>query len=95
MIAADVFNQQNNCPVQFMGFNQNASVFPARLAITANVPLIIALPIYSNNKIRFITGPRFNFNSKESNYVYITQKIVAFVDQEIKKHPEIWPSYVY
>jgi hypothetical protein len=94
VIAADVFNDAGNCPVNFLGKNQNASLLPARLAALAAVPLIVAIPTLHNGTVHFINGPQFDVTLNKNNSCTTIQDIISFLDAEIRKSPSIWPSYV-
>jgi hypothetical protein len=95
ILSADVFNNLNNCPVQFLGNHLNASLLPVRLARVAEVPLIVAIPTLRNGTINFIPGPQFDLKMIELNSCSIIQSIISFLETEIKKSPSIWPSFIY
>lgn len=94
ILAADVFNNLKDCPVQFLGEHHNASLFPVRLARLAEVPLVVAIPSLRNGSVTFVPGPRVDLKKTELNSCTIIQNIISFLDNEIKKSPSIWPSYV-
>ena len=94
IIAADIFDNLNNCPVKFLGNSFNASVLPARLARLTNVPLIVAIPVLYNGSIHFIPGPQVEFNLLAGDTNSIIQNVISFLEKEIIKDPAIWPSYV-
>jgi hypothetical protein len=95
ILSADVFNNLNNCPVQFLGKQLNASFFPVRLARVAHAPLIVAIPTLCNGTISFIIGPQFDNKMIELNSSSIIQSIISFLEKEISKCPSICPEYVY
>lgn len=95
VLVADVFNNLNNCPVQFLGNYRNVSLLPVRLARAAEVPLIVAIPTLRNGTINFIQGPQFDTKMTELNSCSIIQNIISFLEIEINKNPSIWPSNVY
>lgn len=94
VITADAFNNLNNCPVQFLGRDLNASLLPARLARIAEVSLIAAIPAFRNGAIRIDSGPQFDFKMKDLDSCSVMQNLISFFDSEIKKDPCTWPSFV-
>jgi lauroyl/myristoyl acyltransferase len=53
VIALDGFNQSSKCRVNFQGNACNASMFPLRLSRLGQVPLIMAIPIFTNGTVHF------------------------------------------
>jgi lauroyl/myristoyl acyltransferase len=94
IIAADIFNNLENCPVTFNGNSCNASLFPVRLARIAKVPLVVAIPAYRDGIINIDPRWQFDFKPPRSDGRTVMQKIIAFLDGEIKKDPCIWSLYV-
>lgn len=94
IITADTFNNLTDCPVQFLGEISNASLFPARLAGMANVPLIVAIPFLYKGNIHFISGPSFDFRRTKPNFSAVTKNILHFLEHQILKDPSICPFYV-
>lgn len=93
IIMANVFNELDDCPVKFLGKQQNVSIFPARLAMAGSVPIIAAIPVLRGRRIDFIEGPRYKPLLKGQESQRAIREIITFIDNEIKKHPSIWPSY--
>ena len=94
VIASDTFNGLNNCPVTFLGNSHNISVFPARLAKIAKVPLITVIPVLRNGSIYFYGGPQFDLKKMNVDSCELMQKINSFIENEIKSNPCIWSSFV-
>ena len=94
IIAADHFNNLENCPVIFNGNSCNASLFPVRLARIANVPLVVAIPAFHNGIIDIDPHWQFDFKPHRSDARSVMQKIISFLDGEIKKDPCIWSLFV-
>jgi lauroyl/myristoyl acyltransferase len=94
IITCDNFNDQVNCPVKFFGNWNNASMFPARLAKLANVPLITAIPIFRNGTINIECGPRFYLNNETSDPTTVTQDMISFLEAAITNAPDIWSPFV-
>ncbi len=94
VIAIDCFNKLENCQVDFLGSKANASTLPVRLSRIANVPLIMAIPVFDNDAIRFITGPKVKASFNSLNSGYTIQQLIIYLDNEIKKDPSIWPEFV-
>jgi hypothetical protein len=94
ILAADVFNSLNNCPVNFLGNKYNASIVHIRLAILAKVPLIVVVPKLKKTSLDFILGPQLRFSNLKSGYYKATRHILSFFEKEIEKDPTIWSSYV-
>jgi lauroyl/myristoyl acyltransferase len=80
--------------VEFLGKSRNVSLFPARLAKAAHVPLITAITELDNGKINFTYGPQFNPGGSTIDSCELMQKIISFIESEIKSNPSIWPSFV-
>lgn len=94
VFAADVFNNQSNCRVKFMGTLQNASIAPIRIARLAGVPLITALPVLKNGMVHVESGQTYNQPIDSNNHADVMQNIIQYFDKEINKNPSIWPEYV-
>lgn len=94
IITADTFNNLTDCPVKFLGETCNASLFPARLASLAKVPLIVAIPVLYQGAIHFISGPSFDFRRTKPNYSFTTKNILHFLEKQILNNPSIYPFYV-
>lgn len=90
VIACDIFNNLNNCPVNFLGKHHNVSLLPARLARIAGVPLITAVPVLKKGHINFDGGPQFNPSNLDADPGDAMQKIVSFLETEIKNNPSVW-----
>jgi lauroyl/myristoyl acyltransferase len=95
VIACDMFNSLNNCPVDFFGKHHNVSLLPARLARIAGVPLITAVPVLRNGIIKIDEGPQFDLNSLKADSGDVMQKIVLFLETEIKNNPGVWHAAYY
>lgn len=95
VIACDMFNNLNNCPVDFFGKHYNVSLLPARLARIAGVPLITAVPVLRNGTIKIDEGPQFDLNSLKADQGNAMQKIVLFLETEIKNNPGVWHAAYY
>ena len=91
---ADVFNNLYNCPVKFLGNDQNASLFTGRLAILTRVPIITVVPKLSGTMIEFTAGPKFPTDDLKSESTIITPQIISFFEKEIESNPAIWSYYV-
>jgi len=94
VIAIDCFNKLKNCPVDFLGSKANVSTLPVRLSEIGNVPLIMAIPIFNNDAIKFITGPQIKAGLNSLHSGYAIQQLIVYLDNEIKKDPSIWPEFV-
>ena len=94
VFAADVFNNQSDCRVKFMGALQNASIAPIRIARLAGVPLITALPVLKNGMVHVESAQTYNQPIDSNNYADVMQNIIQYFDQEVSKNPSIWPEYV-
>ena len=94
IIAADIFNNLKNCPVNFNGISHNASLFPVRLARIAEVPLVVAIPTLRNGVINIDPQRQFDFKPLRFDASMVMQKIISFLDSEIKKDPCIWSLFV-
>ena len=90
----DVFNNLSNCPITFMGRNQNISVFAERLASLASVPILVNIPRLTAKGFDFIAGPQFLTFGKSPKEAKLTKQIVSFIEQEIIKDPSIWSKFV-
>lgn len=97
IFACDVFNEATDCPVNFMGSSKNASLVPARLALLAHVPLLTALIKYKNGQICIEGGHSF-YPGLDLNHCHdancVTQQVLHYFDEEIRRQPGIWPGYV-
>lgn len=91
---ADVFNDLNNCPVEFLGNHYNSSLFAERLATLAKVPIFMIIPKLSNKSIDFISGPIFSTHGLKPKNAVITRQIISFFEMEIEQSPAIWSYYV-
>lgn len=47
-MTGDNFNKFNSYPGKFLGTNVNGGLLPARIARIAQVPLIVAIPVFKN-----------------------------------------------
>ena len=94
VFAADVFNNQSDCRVKFMGALQNASIAPIRIARLAGVPLITALPVLKNGMVHVESGQTYNQPIDSNNHADVMQNIIQYFDKEVSKNPSIWPEYV-
>jgi len=90
----DIFNNLNNCPINFMGSQQNISLFVERLANLANVPILVNIPRLSNRSFDFIYGPNFLSNGITPKEGILTRRIISFLETEIRTNPAIWAKYV-
>lgn len=95
VIACDMFNNLNNCPVNFFGKQHNVSLLPARLARIAGVPLITAIPALRNGTIKIDGGPQFGLNSLKADQGNVMQEIVLFLEAEIKNNPGVLHAAYY
>ncbi|MFC0773208.1 LpxL/LpxP family acyltransferase [Terrimonas alba] len=91
IIAGDIFNKLDNCPVKFFENNCNASLFPVRLARIANVPLVTAVPALRNGAVHIDYGPQFDNSLQQMDDHHIMQHLISFFEEEIKKEPGICP----
>jgi len=71
------------------------STLPARLAAIAGVPLITAIPRLRNGMIHIDSGPRFGVNKPDSDPGDVMQRLVSFLESEIRTDPGIWPGAYY
>lgn len=92
IIAADVFNRLKDCPVKFFDHDQNASLFPIRLARIAKVPVIAAVPVLRNGLVEIDYGPQFEHNLAQPDEQHVMQQFISFFEDEIKKEPGIYPA---
>lgn len=95
ILTFDNFNKLNNCPVKFLGSRCNVSMFPARLARIAGVPLITAVPTLCDGTIQIKYGPRFDADNINANPENVMKNIIRFLEAEIKNNPGIWPAVPY
>ena len=93
-IAADVFNESKDCPISFLGKERNLSLLPVRLSKAANVPLIMVIPVFCGNVVKFIAGPCTNPHDDRSDSFSVMRNLICYLENEIKKDPSIWPEYV-
>ncbi len=94
IIAADVFNKSNDQPGEILGKTGNLSLLPVRLARIAGVPLMAAVPILRGGKICMQKGPLIQEQIPRSEMGAVMQKILGFLEQEIKCDPSIWSYFV-
>ena len=94
IIAGDIFNQQQDCPVTFFETNRNASLFPVRLARLAKVPLVTSIPVLRKGEVYIDYGPEFNNDQLQLNDVQIMQRLISFFEDEIRREPGIYPALV-
>ncbi|WP_276503749.1 LpxL/LpxP family acyltransferase [Terrimonas pollutisoli] len=92
IIAGDIFNKLEDCPVKFFENNCNASLFPVRLARIANVPLVTALPVLRNGVVYINYGPQFDNSLQQMDDHHIMQHLISFFEEEIKREPGICPA---
>jgi len=96
VIAFDCFSIcPNQCRLKFLGNYHNMSTLPARLAAIAGVPLITAIPRLRNGMIHIDSGPRFGVNKPDSDPGDVMQRLVSFLESEIRTDPGIWPGAYY
>jgi hypothetical protein len=95
IIAFDVFNNLNNCPVNFFGNCCNVSLLPARLARIAKVPLFTAIPTLRNGVINIDFGPEFDLHHLNSDSSGVMKNIILFLESELKNNPGVWPTNYY
>jgi hypothetical protein len=93
ILAADVFNSLNNCPVMFLGNKCNASKVYIRLALMAEVPLLIVIPKLTNTSIDFLIGPKIEPGNLRDDVNKKIEKILSFFEIEIESNPSIWSPY--
>jgi len=93
ILAADVFNSLNNCPAIFLGNNCNASKVYARLALMAEVPLLIVIPKLTNASINFLIGPKLEPANLRDDVNKKIEKILSFFEIEIESDPSVWSQY--
>jgi Bacterial lipid A biosynthesis acyltransferase len=94
IIMVDVFNNLSNCSAKFLERDYNVSLFPARLAKIADVPLMAVVPELRNGTIHFCTGPRFDLKIVNSDSCTVMQNLLAFFEKEIRQNPSIWSPFV-
>ncbi|MEO7800788.1 MAG: hypothetical protein ABIR81_02250 [Ginsengibacter sp.] len=94
IVSADVFNNLHNCPVRFLGQPCNASLFIEKLAMLAQVPILVIIPTLSEKSITFIAGPSFSTHALQMKTGIITRQILSFFEKEIKNNPAILSDYV-
>ncbi len=92
IIAFDMFNNMDDCPVDFLGNKGNVSLLPARLAKMAQVPLVSLIPSLRDGRIHIGYGPQFDVNDVKGNSAHIMQKILSSFEGELKSDPGIWPA---
>lgn len=95
IITADAFLDSKNCSVEFFEREYKVSLFPARLARIANVPLIAVVAELRNQTIHIYEGPRFYFKHLISTPKEVMQSLLKYLENEIRKSPAIWSSYAY
>ena len=93
ILAADVFNSLNNCPVKFLGNKYNASIVHVRLAIMADVPLLVVIPKLTSTSINFSIGPKIEPGNLRGNINKKIEQILSFFEIEIESEPSIWSPY--
>lgn len=93
-ITADVFNESKDCPVNFLGKDRNLSLLPVRLSRAANVPLLMVIPVFCGNAVRFIKGPYLKPQDNAGDSFSVMRNLIYYLESEIKKDPSIWPEYV-
>lgn len=94
IILADVFNNLSNCPVKFFEKAYNISLFPARLAKIAEVPLLTAVAEFRHETIHIDTGSLFDVKLLNCNSCTLMQNLLTFFESEIRRNPSIWSVFV-
>ena len=92
IIAGDIFNKREDCPVKFFENNRNASLLPIRLSRLANVPLVTAIPALRNGAVHLDYGPQFDNDLQQVDDRHMMQQLISFFEEEIKKEPGIYPA---
>lgn len=92
IIAGDIFNRLDDCPVKFFENNRNVSLFPVRLARLAKVPLITAIPALRHGAVHIDYGPQFDNGLQQMDDRQVMQHLISFFEEEIKKEPGIYPA---
>lgn len=93
IIMGNVFNERRDCTVEFLDEQQNASLFPVRLAKCCGVPIITMIPVLNKKRISFLQGPCFATDQLKQQSSTIIQSIIVFLDNTIRKCPWVWPTY--
>jgi lauroyl/myristoyl acyltransferase len=91
---ADVFIERNNCNSVFLDRNCNISLFPARLAKIAGVPVVAVVPELRQGTIQIFDGPRFHFKNTNVDPLMVMQRLMSFFEKEIRRNPSIWSVFV-
>lgn len=94
IIMADVFNNDKDCPVDFMDEKYNASSFPLRLAKATNSKLITVVPQLKNDSIRVAFGPAFDLTDDPANDRRIMQDTLTYFEKEIRNDPSVWLKFI-
>ena len=89
IMTADNFNNLNNCPVKFLGNYLNAGLLPTRLARLAQVPLIVAIPVFNNGTVNFIHMPKSDHKILQLNPGSVIQNFLFALENEIKINPSV------
>lgn len=92
IIAFDMFNSKDDCPVDFLGNTGNVSLLPARLAKMAQVPLVSVVPTLRDGFIQIGYARQFDVNDVKGDPAAIMQKILLSFEDELRNDPGIWPA---
>jgi len=95
IISGDCFNNSDDCSVNFLGEEKNASLVPYRLALKAGVPLFSVTASLQNGCIEIIGGPDFSNGQLKTNLGGCVKSVVNFFEAEIRKDPSIWSPFAY
>ncbi len=89
VVIADVFDRSRCCGVRFFEEKRLASLLPARLAALGRVPLHAVIPSLQAKQLHIRTGPLFIVGTSAVEQQTVTQGLLAFFEQEIRKRPAL------
>ena len=89
LILADGHASSRCRPITFLGTQRTASLFPARLAAAAGVPLLVAIPVLDRGRVRAVQGPRLQVGRDGDEQAVATEQALTFLEEQIRRRPSI------
>lgn len=90
VVVGDVFSSSRRCSVRFLGSDRLVSLFPARLAAAAGVPLLGVVPRFESGQVRIGAGPQFSVGPDPAEQRTATRNLLAFFEHVIRQTPAVW-----
>jgi hypothetical protein len=94
IIAGDVLIGSKTCAASFFEKDCQVSLTPVRLARIAGVPIVAAFTKIENGRLNIRTGIQYDLQIIKANPDNVMQKILRFIENEIKKSPSVWTDFV-